>query len=470
MSGNVEHRNNKIANSKEAFPIVHPKTEIRKDGGWSWIVCISAALVQFVVLGIHNSFGILYIVFLKEYGWGKALTGYIGSMGLGMNFFFGPLTSTLCDRFGCKIVAIAGGIVSVIAMVATSFVSSPVPIYITYSITWGLGSSMSYVPTFLILDRYFEHRKSLAHGIVTAGSSVGALVIGPTINVLVESVGWRHTMRILGAFACVMIVAAFSYRAPPVKSKMCKGEKKIIDLAVWKNKGFVVWALALGIFNLGYFIPFVYLPTHATYHEIPQSKASFLIGFLSVGSLAGRLLFGHVSDYRCVNRMYLYQSAFLIMAVTATLCPLATNYGGLVLFTILFGIFDGVVVTLTPVITGDIVGSNKLSSALGFLYLVFSIPLMTGSLIAGFLSEITSTYNEAFFFSGGMIAVCACILSLVPVLTPMRQHGVTEIKMRSNSFREKKEIPLFVETHVFLEGDPFQIAYYSQFLERETDV
>lgn len=470
MSGNVEHRNNKIANSKEAFPIVHPKTEIRKDGGWSWIVCISAALVQFVVLGIHNSFGILYIVFLKEYGWGKALTGYIGSMGLGMNFFFGPLTSTLCDRFGCKIVAIAGGIVSVIAMVATSFVSSPVPIYITYSITWGLGSSMSYVPTFLILDRYFEHRKSLAHGIVTAGSSVGALVIGPTINVLVESVGWRHTMRILGAFACVMIVAAFSYRAPPVKSKMYKGEKKIIDLAVWKNKGFVVWALALGIFNLGYFIPFVYLPTHATYHEIPQSKASFLIGFLSVGSLAGRLLFGHVSDYRCVNRMYLYQSAFLIMAVTTTLCPLATNYGGLVLFTILFGIFDGVVVTLTPVITGDIVGSNKLSSALGFLYLVFSIPLMTGSLIAGFLSEITSTYNEAFFFSGGMIAVCACILSLVPVLTPMRQHGVTEIKMRSNSFLEKKEIPLFVETHVFLEGDPSQIAYYSQFLERETDV
>ena len=75
MSGNVEHRNNKIANSKEAVPIAHPKTEIRKDGGWSWIVCISAALVQFVVLGIHNSFGILYIVFLKEYGWGKALTG-----------------------------------------------------------------------------------------------------------------------------------------------------------------------------------------------------------------------------------------------------------------------------------------------------------------------------------------------------------------------------------------------------------
>ena len=42
--------------------------------------------------------------------------------------------------------------------------------------------------------------------------------------------------------------------------------------------------------------------------------------------------------------------------------------------------------------------------------------------------------------------------------------------MRSNSFQEKKEILLFIDTHVFLEGDPSQIAYYSQFLERKTDV
>ena len=71
------------------------------------------------------------------------------------------------------------------------------------------------------------------------------------------------------------------------------------------------------------------------------------------------------------------------MAVTTTLCPLATNYGGLVVYTILFGIFDGAFVALIAVITGDIVGSSKLSSALGFLYLVFSVLIMTGSLIAG---------------------------------------------------------------------------------------
>ena len=46
-----------------------------KDGGRGWQVCFSAALLKFVVLGIHNSFGILYIVFVREYQWSKAFTG-----------------------------------------------------------------------------------------------------------------------------------------------------------------------------------------------------------------------------------------------------------------------------------------------------------------------------------------------------------------------------------------------------------
>lgn len=188
-------------------------------------------------------------------------TGYIGSMGLGMNFFCAPFTSALCDRFGCRRVAMIGGIISAAAMFATSFVNSLVPIYFTYSILWGLGSSMSYVPTFLIVDRYFDRHRSLANGLITAGSAVGAVAMGPTKNALIESVGWRNTMRFLAGTACVMILAASTYRPPPVRKeiKFEQKRKKLIDLSVWKNKGFVVWALALGIFNLGYFVPFVYL-------------------------------------------------------------------------------------------------------------------------------------------------------------------------------------------------------------------
>lgn len=425
---------------KESVVVADKEIDEWKDGRWGWVVCVAAALVQFVVLGIHNSFGILYIVLVREYHWSKALTGYIGSMGLGMNFFFGPFTSALCNRFGCRVVAMIGGLISVAALFATSFVNSLVPIYLSYSFLWGLGSSMCYVPTFLIVNKYFDRHRSLANGVITAGSAVGALVMGPTINALLRGFGWRNTMRFLGGSACFLFLGGLTYRAPPVKKEieLEMKNKKVIDLSVWKNKGFVVWAFALGIFNLGYFVPFVYLPTHATYLKIPESQASFLIGFLSVGSFFGRLFFGRISDFRCLNRLYLYQTALVVMAVTTTLCPMATTYAGLIVYTLLFGIFDGAFVALIAVLTGDIVGSHKLPSALGFLYLVFSVPIMTGSLIAGFLSDVTNTYNEAFYFSGAAIAICSCALSLVPVFAPMEARRSEEIKIASEELGERE--------------------------------
>lgn len=36
------------------------------DGGYGWIICVAAAIIQFIVLGIHNNFGILYTYFMKE--------------------------------------------------------------------------------------------------------------------------------------------------------------------------------------------------------------------------------------------------------------------------------------------------------------------------------------------------------------------------------------------------------------------
>lgn len=62
-------------NGKEAVLIVNYEDESWKDDHWGWVVCLFAALVQFVVFGIHNSFGILYIAFVREYGWSNALTG-----------------------------------------------------------------------------------------------------------------------------------------------------------------------------------------------------------------------------------------------------------------------------------------------------------------------------------------------------------------------------------------------------------
>ena len=36
------------------------------DGGYGWVICVAAAAIQFIILGIHNNFGILYTYFMKD--------------------------------------------------------------------------------------------------------------------------------------------------------------------------------------------------------------------------------------------------------------------------------------------------------------------------------------------------------------------------------------------------------------------
>ena len=45
------------------------------DGGFGWIICIAASLVQFVILGIHNSFGIFYTYLMRDLSTDPSDTG-----------------------------------------------------------------------------------------------------------------------------------------------------------------------------------------------------------------------------------------------------------------------------------------------------------------------------------------------------------------------------------------------------------
>ena len=71
------------------------------------------------------------------------------------------------------------------------------------------------------------------------------------------------------------------------------------------------------------------------------------------------------------------------MAVTCTLCPVAQDYTGLVLFAVGFGVFDGCFVLLLAITTSDIVGPGKLPAGLGSLYGVIAFPMTFGPPLAG---------------------------------------------------------------------------------------
>ena len=82
-----------------------------------------------------------------------------------MAFVLGPLTSSLINRFGSRIVCIAGGLLTG-AGFALSLLSQNVSHMIAlYGFMAGSGLGLMYVPTIISVNYYFDKKRSIANGI-----------------------------------------------------------------------------------------------------------------------------------------------------------------------------------------------------------------------------------------------------------------------------------------------------------------
>ena len=59
------------------------------DGRYGWIICMAAAIIQFIILGIHNNFGILYTSLISDL--------HFKPSDAGKNFNFQRFTGELTD-------------------------------------------------------------------------------------------------------------------------------------------------------------------------------------------------------------------------------------------------------------------------------------------------------------------------------------------------------------------------------------
>lgn len=50
------------------------------DGGWGWVIVVSAFMAQFLAFGSPQSVGVLYPEWLSTYQEGKGMTAWVGSM------------------------------------------------------------------------------------------------------------------------------------------------------------------------------------------------------------------------------------------------------------------------------------------------------------------------------------------------------------------------------------------------------
>ena len=200
----------------------------------------------------------------------SSFSALVGSATLGMLWFASPLAGCLCDRFGCRIATFLGGVLCITGLISTSFLQSLTSMYFTYSLVLGLGASFIFISCFLVIGKYFEENLSMATGIVSLGASLGVLYTGPLLQVLLDSFGWRGTLRIMTASFALVSILSLVFKPNmedivQVETITNNGneveERKGISLycSVWRFPTFTAMVTSLTFASFGMYIIYINL-------------------------------------------------------------------------------------------------------------------------------------------------------------------------------------------------------------------
>lgn len=174
--------------------------------------------------GITYSYGIFYEEFLTYFEEGKGYTALIVSLLVGVTLCSGPISSSLVNKYGCRVVTIAGAILAGFCLIISAFAQNVLTLIFTVGIGTGFGFGLIYLPAIVSVTTYFEKYRSLATGIAVCGSGLGTFIFSPLTEILIKEFGWRGATLILAGivFNCVIFGAMFRPLEAPKKKRRNK--------------------------------------------------------------------------------------------------------------------------------------------------------------------------------------------------------------------------------------------------------
>lgn len=185
-----------ITKEKDKYAVIPP------DGGFGWVVALAAMLCNLVCDGTLFAFGTMKIHLQNHFQCSDMLILMVGSVPCGVYLLVGPLVAGLANLYGCRPIIIIGSIGASICMAASTLSPNVWAMMLIYGVLGGIFFGMVYLPSVVMVSFYFDKKRDIANGLVTAGTGIGALSFGPLADILMSKFGWKIGMLI---FAGIML-------------------------------------------------------------------------------------------------------------------------------------------------------------------------------------------------------------------------------------------------------------------------
>ncbi len=400
---------------------------------YGWIILV-ACLVTLIIAGTtYYSFGVFFKPLQDEFGWDRTLTSSANMVFLliyGISLY---IMGKLADKYGPRLVLIAGAIFLSSGFVLCSQIHSIWHFYLSLALA-GLGQGTMWSPTLATVQRWFFKRRGLALGIVTSGIGIGVLIFIPILSRLISAHGWRLTYIYLGAGSWFFLtLASIAMTSIPQKKGLYPyGWQKVGELAVndspeseqlqqvtpqWmtgeavKTKAFIMMVILYSFSLISMNIIATHFVRFAIDIGIKETTAASAFGLIGGLSIAGRIIIGAITERIGWNwslAICCFGAAIVVLSLLA-----AGNLWMIYLFAVFYGFFYGGMIPLIPGLVGYLFGIKSLAQIIGIVTGISIIIGSVGAVIAGSVFDKTGSYTISFILavaSFGLAGILAMVI------------------------------------------------------------
>ncbi|HEY2451706.1 MAG TPA: OFA family MFS transporter [Scandinavium sp.] len=403
-----------------------------------WGIALAGIVLQ-IVLGSVYAWSVFRAPLTKQFHWTISqvtLTFTISIVVLGIAAFFGGLW---LNKSGPRVVGVTGALLYGIGTILASFSGDRLWwLYLTYGVIGGIGLGLAYIVPVAVLVKWFPDRRGLITGIAVGGFGAGALVAAPVATRLIQTVGVLQTFAFLGiAYTVVGVGTAFFMKNPPagwrpagwMPSAKEMTQRAAVDytlggaLRTWQ--WWALWAILFLNTSAGISVISQESPIFQELAKVTVIVAAGMVGIVSIGNAAGRVVWAWVSDV--ITRRSTFIVMLLVQAGLFWLLPSITSAGFLtVLCFIILMCYGGGFGTM-PAFTADYFGSKNVGPIYGLMLTAWGAASAFGPLLVAHMRQTTGTYRDGFH----VLSVIVLVSTVIPIVIRPRQNTSKDLLRKS---------------------------------------
>ena len=379
----------------------------------SGAIMVAGCLIALLSFGPRSAMGAFQLPILGSRPWGAENF----AIGLAVqNLLWGvgqPFSGALADRFGSRLVLIAGAVLYAAGLALMGGVATPLGFDLSAGLLIGFG--LSGASFNLVLSAFAKllppEKVSFSFGAATAAGSFGQFLFSPLAGGLIASIGWEGASLIFAALVLLIVPLSSFVASPAAPPALHHGGEQTVGAALQQALGHTSYVLlVLGFFTCGFQLAFitVHFQRYVVESGLNPSVGYWAFALVGIFNIFGSLLSGWLGGI--MPRRYILSFIYFARAAsTLAFISLPASPAAALTFGAITGLLWLSTVPPTSSLIGVMFGARHMAMLYGFAFFSHQVGGFLGVLLGGFLRARTGSYDIVWYLSIALGVISALL-------------------------------------------------------------